>query len=60
MVKWFKHWLERYDQWCESMGLTPENKRSCVPYRKEMSGEEASDKAFSRLKTLDENSHGRG
>ncbi len=33
MGGWFKKWLKRYDDWCESMGLTPENKRSCVPYK---------------------------
>ena len=33
MLKWFKQWLAKYDAWCQSMGLTPENKRSCVPYR---------------------------
>jgi len=33
MLNWFKHWLAKYDAWCHSMGLTPENKRSCVPYR---------------------------
>ncbi|CAM3030706.1 DUF5363 domain-containing protein [Vibrio tubiashii] len=33
MLKWFKRWLAKYDAWCQSMGLTPENKRSCVPYR---------------------------
>lgn len=22
---------ERYIQWCDSMGLTPENRRSCMP-----------------------------
>lgn len=35
MRNWFKRWLARYDAWCVSMGLTPENKRSCVPYRSE-------------------------
>ncbi|MEZ8101340.1 MULTISPECIES: DUF5363 family protein [Vibrio] len=33
MLNWFKLWLAKYDAWCHSMGLTPENKRSCVPYR---------------------------
>ncbi|MGF1753109.1 DUF5363 domain-containing protein [Vibrio makurazakiensis] len=33
MFKWFKSWLEKYDRCCEQLGLTPENKRSCVPYR---------------------------
>ncbi len=27
--------LQRYDQWCKSMGLTPEQKRSCVPIKKD-------------------------
>ncbi|MGF1696762.1 DUF5363 domain-containing protein [Vibrio lamellibrachiae] len=34
MLKWLKSCLRKYDAWCLSMGLTPENKRSCVPYRK--------------------------
>ncbi|WP_159738079.1 DUF5363 family protein [Vibrio atypicus] len=33
MLNWFKKALSKYDAWCKSMGLTPENKRSCVPYR---------------------------
>ncbi|MEH0673782.1 DUF5363 family protein [Vibrio scophthalmi] len=33
MWKRLKHWLERYDAWCHSMGLTLGQKRSCVPYR---------------------------
>ncbi|WP_176288545.1 DUF5363 family protein [Vibrio sp. JPW-9-11-11] len=33
MFAWFKGWIAKYDQWCLSLGLTPENKRSCVPYR---------------------------
>ncbi|USD31973.1 MULTISPECIES: DUF5363 family protein [Vibrio] len=33
MMSWFKQWVAQYDAWCQSMGLTPENKRSCVPYR---------------------------
>lgn len=28
-----KHWLARYDAWCEELGLTPEHKRSCCAYR---------------------------
>ncbi|MBL0634890.1 DUF5363 family protein [Aeromonas dhakensis] len=28
-------WLARYDGWCEEWGLTPENRRSCVPVRRE-------------------------
>ncbi|NUW71377.1 DUF5363 family protein [Vibrio mediterranei] len=35
MVELLKKWLKKYDDWCASLGLTPENKRSCVPYRKE-------------------------
>ncbi|WP_162889477.1 hypothetical protein [Vibrio ezurae] len=27
--------IEKYDAWCESLGLTPENKRSCTPYRRD-------------------------
>ncbi|MEI8634351.1 DUF5363 family protein [Vibrio sp. PP-XX7] len=30
-----KHWIQRYDQWCRELGLTAEQRRSCVPYRKE-------------------------
>ncbi|WP_167494608.1 MULTISPECIES: DUF5363 family protein [Vibrio] len=33
MLKWFKAWIKKYDDWCQQLGLTPENKRSCVPYR---------------------------
>lgn len=28
-------WLARYDSWCEEWGLTPENRRCCVPVRRE-------------------------
>ena len=28
-------WLARYDGWCEEWGLTPENRRCCVPVRRE-------------------------
>ncbi|ANS86295.1 hypothetical protein VSVS12_02539 [Vibrio scophthalmi] len=35
MWAWFTRWLKKYDQWCQSMGLTPEQKRSCVAYRAE-------------------------
>ncbi|WP_170933176.1 DUF5363 family protein, partial [Vibrio parahaemolyticus] len=34
-MNWFKRGLKRYDDWCKQMGLTPEQKRSCVPYRKD-------------------------
>lgn len=33
MWQWFKQALARYDAWCQRMGLTPEQKRSCVVYR---------------------------
>ncbi|MFA0440466.1 DUF5363 family protein [Vibrio sp. 10N.286.49.B1] len=35
MLKMWRNWLKKYDNWCHSMGLTPENKRSCVPYKKD-------------------------
>ncbi len=35
MFKWIKTWIRKYDAWCLSLGLTPEQKRSCVPYRKD-------------------------
>ncbi len=35
MIAWFKRLIAKYDAWCLYMGLTPENKRSCVPYRKD-------------------------
>ncbi|WP_171760172.1 DUF5363 family protein [Vibrio sp. RE86] len=35
MFGWLKQLIVRYDAWCASMGLTPENKRSCVPYRRD-------------------------
>lgn len=28
-------WLARYDAWCQEWGLTPENRRCCVPVRRE-------------------------
>ncbi|EOX3451480.1 DUF5363 family protein [Vibrio cholerae] len=34
MWQWLKGWIAKYDAWCKSLGLTPEQKRSCVPYRK--------------------------
>ncbi|WP_394247765.1 DUF5363 family protein [Vibrio profundi] len=33
MLAWLKVWIKKYDNWCKQLGLTPENKRSCVPYR---------------------------
>ena len=26
-------WLARYDGWCQEWGLTPENRRCCMPVR---------------------------
>ncbi|WP_158675997.1 DUF5363 family protein [Vibrio aquaticus] len=39
MGSWLKRLLAKYDAWCLSLGLTPENKRSCVPYRTDPSAE---------------------
>lgn len=33
--QWIARGIARYDAWCQSLGLTPENKRSCVPYRRD-------------------------
>ena len=46
MLGWIKRLVEKYDAWCLSMGLTPENKRSCVPYRRDPNSQDkTSDKA---------------
>lgn len=42
MWAWLKRGLKKYDQWCLSMGLTPEQKRSCVVYRAEPSSQDKS------------------
>ncbi|MDF2154451.1 DUF5363 family protein [Vibrio sp. CAU 1672] len=34
-VNWLKKGIKRYDDWCKELGLTPGQKRSCVPYREE-------------------------
>ncbi len=34
-MNWLKKGIKRYDDWCREMGLTPDQKRSCVPYRKD-------------------------
>ncbi len=34
-MNWFKRAIRRYDNWCKEMGLTPEQKRGCVPYRQD-------------------------
>ncbi|CAK3193301.1 DUF5363 family protein [Vibrio crassostreae] len=41
MLGWIKTWIKKYDKWCEELGLTPENKRSCVPYRPDLQGQKA-------------------
>ena len=41
MLSWMKSWIKKYDKWCEELGLTPENKRSCVAYRHEPQGQHA-------------------
>ncbi|MCG9566690.1 MULTISPECIES: DUF5363 family protein [Vibrio] len=41
MLGWIKAWVRKYDKWCEELGLTPENKRSCVPYRRDPQGQQA-------------------
>ncbi|CAH6835351.1 conserved hypothetical protein [Vibrio chagasii] len=41
MFGWIKAWVRKYDKWCEELGLTPENKRSCVPYRRDPQGQQA-------------------
>ncbi|ALP41164.1 hypothetical protein [Aeromonas schubertii] len=35
MLLMLKRWLARYDAWCARWGLTPENRRCCVPQRHE-------------------------
>lgn len=29
------NWLARYDAWCQEWGLVPENRRCCVPIRRD-------------------------
>lgn len=33
LFTWIKHWIARYDRWCEELGLTPEYKRSCCVHK---------------------------
>ncbi|MEJ2765511.1 hypothetical protein VV869_16290 [Photobacterium sp. MCCC 1A19761] len=33
MLNWLKRGIARYDQWCERLGLVPENRRCCTPIR---------------------------
>ncbi|MGB1974054.1 MAG: DUF5363 family protein [Vibrio toranzoniae] len=41
MLGWIKVWIKKYDKWCEELGLTSENKRSCVAYRRDPQGQHA-------------------
>ncbi len=51
MLGWIKALIKKYDKWCEELGLTPENKRSCVPYRRDPQGQHAeSGKDDTRIK----------
>ncbi|ELQ6312677.1 hypothetical protein VCSRO12_1398 [Vibrio cholerae] len=43
MWLWLKRWIAKYDAWCQSMGLTLGQKRSCVPYRKDPPANERDD-----------------
>ncbi len=48
MIKaWFKHWLARYDAWCQELGLTPEHKRSCCAYRPDPASQKDDDSSDS-------------
>lgn len=35
MIAWLKRVVKRYDNWCESMGLTQGEQRCCVPVSKD-------------------------
>jgi hypothetical protein len=35
MLEILKNLLTRYDKWCQSAGLTPDQKRCCVPIKVE-------------------------
>ncbi|WP_428772972.1 DUF5363 family protein [Vibrio sp.] len=43
MWSWFKQLLAKYDAWCREMGLTPEQKRCCAPYRKDPAHDDSSE-----------------
>lgn len=30
-MKWLRHWWQKYCVFLDGLGLTPENKRCCVP-----------------------------
>ncbi|PMG32479.1 hypothetical protein BCU97_21295 [Vibrio splendidus] len=40
ILGWIKALVNKYDKWCEDLGLTPENKRSCVAYRRDPQGKQ--------------------
>lgn len=35
MLKQLKRALKKYDSWCQEMGLTEDQKRCCVPVKRE-------------------------
>jgi len=35
MITRLKQLIKRYDLWCEKMGLAPDQRRSCVPVKRE-------------------------
>ncbi len=48
-MNWFKRGIKRYDDWCKEMGLTPDQKRSCVPYRKDPANQSEEKKTVSQF-----------
>ncbi|MBY7853403.1 hypothetical protein KW429_06800 [Vibrio fluvialis] len=44
MWAWMKAMIARYDACCRAMGLTPDQKRCCVPYRKDPAHDQDGDK----------------
>ncbi|EMD1173648.1 TPA: DUF5363 family protein [Vibrio harveyi] len=53
-MNWFKKGLKRYDDWCKEMGLTPDQKRSCVPYKQDPANEPSSKKKEEQEKPSNE------
>ncbi|GBK98945.1 hypothetical protein VH1709_contig00029-0177 [Vibrio harveyi] len=53
-MNWFKKGLKRYDDWCKEMGLTPDQKRSCVPYKQDPANEPSSTKKEEQEKPSNE------
>ncbi|WCE31283.1 hypothetical protein [Vibrio sp. SCSIO 43137] len=47
-----KELIKRYDLWCESMGLAPDQKRSCVPVKREPSAVSAQKKEIANIEGL--------